>query len=270
MSVRAVWKRGLGDPRSTLGYVSMDGERLLGRPRETLGCLGKVGALVLLFIHPWAALALFAAAVLLPRLKREPRAVGPLLTLPFVVPTYPCEVEIRRQGTTLGLDRGAVSFVDGWLVFEGFRTDFSLSPSDVRLPDEEQRLILEEGGDVLFRPDDALGGPGIERARLRNAFAHELDAWVRSDPVARGRSVLPPFTLHPSGVVRVWLDLLSATFSLAVVIGLALAFLRYSFGCFLFGFGFLGGIRDGLTKLGRVRRFAREARATLPVPGVAS
>ncbi|RYG15837.1 hypothetical protein EON82_25780 [bacterium] len=117
----------MNDPKTLVGFLIEDRDRYLKPLRKSLGCWTNAIAIFLLcrgFVG--TALALFFVGWLASRLRPPKKTVEPLLTLPPVSRTFPCDVEILRNGQLLGWDRGVVNFVDGWLNFEGYRTGFSL------------------------------------------------------------------------------------------------------------------------------------------------
>lgn len=191
---RAVWRRSPHDPRSGWGWALSERERQLRPARGGLGCLALAGAAGLLFAgHAGVAFGLVAVWLALGLVRPRPRPIEPLLTLPPPATAYPCDVDVLRDDVVIGTDRGFVTFLDGWLHFEGFRTTFSLSRADAR-GRQKNRVELVKGG-VEFRPN----GPA-------SPFSSALDRWYRIDSAARGISVLPPQDVHPSGVAHAWAD----------------------------------------------------------------
>lgn len=197
MSERAVWRKGPDEGTSWIGYLVADRQRYLHKPLENLGCLCTVAGLFLLVGgHTLAGLGLFAVTFLA-RLLRRPRRrdVTPLMTLPLPAPAFPCDVEIGNRDGAFGIDRGVVTFIDGWLHFEGHRTTFSLSRDDAK-GRAENVLTLRDGEVLRFFPDEA------------NGFGNAIDRWFRIAPSAQGISILPPTSIHPSGRVRAYTDVL--------------------------------------------------------------
>lgn len=110
-----------------------------------------------------------------------------------------CEVDVDialyRCGQFIGWDSGRVSFVDGWLVFQGPRTDFCLSRLGCHGVDRndwvpwghpgrefEYAIATNEAEpvEVWFRP-----------TQERHLLGHYLELWWTADPVD-GRPLLPP------------------------------------------------------------------------------
>ena len=192
--------------------------------QDDLGCIGVLGALALLsFGHPIEGVALFLAPSALKLLRRRIRPVESLLTLPAVARAFACEVEVGNGSVALGTDRGAATFLDGWLHFEGFRTAFSLSRDDVHRR-RENRLELCQGGDVEFRPD----------GDVAREFSSALDRCYRVDQAAQGVSILPPVQLHPSGVARSWGEFVYGS-AKAVIIAVVLLLFHLPAWLFFFG-----------------------------------
>ena len=107
--------------------------------------------------------------------------------LPF--PYYPARVRLARMGTPTGRDEGHVAFVDGWLVFEGERTTFSLSAADVEKIDWEDRFAR-----LLLKGQQTVEIVGTKDC---DVLKTELMVWY-SRPPAVGLSRLPPISWHPS------------------------------------------------------------------------
>lgn len=265
MSDRAVWRRDPTDPKGLLGWALADADRAIRLLTEDLGCLITIAAAVLFFSgHRWEAGALLVAPALLRKLRRRPRSVTPILTLPLAAPTYACTILAKREGTTVGVDRGVVTFIEGWLHYEGFRTTFSLSRRDVAAR-KENTLTFEDESGVEFLPDDALHAAGVERTGRQAAFARDLDAWYRLERAAEGLSILPPVELHPSAVARAWVDFAAASVkALGISAALLYAVLAFHFSVFVFVFGGVGGTADAILQLRRIRRFARESERAIP------
>ena len=107
--------------------------------------------------------------------------------LPF--PYYPARVRLARMGTPTGRDEGHVAFVEGWLVFEGERTTFSLSAADVEKIDWEDRFAR-----LLLKGQQTVEVVGTKDC---DVLKTELMVWY-SRPPAVGLSRLPPTSRHPS------------------------------------------------------------------------
>ena len=212
---------------------------------------------LVLYFHGYLMLALAALAttILLLRLRARPRSVESLLTLPDPVPTFVCDLEIRRAGTTLGLDRGVASFVDGWLHFEGRRTALSVKREDLKARDSE-KIELADGTELLFRSQIE---PGLLHP-TRWAFGVSLEAWSRKGS-AEGESLLPPTTPHPAALYRESWDLLFAVLGI-----IALAWVVWAFGPFalvVLLFGFTGSMVNAVVEYKEQRRLEKEARRSL-------
>ena len=256
MSRRAVWRRVPDDPRTALGWLWDDRVRYLRAMRSNLAFYLGFLALVLYF-HGYLMLAsgALATTILLLRLRARPRSVESLLTLPAPVPSFVCDLDIRRAGTTIGIDRGVVSFVDGWLHFEGRRTSFAVKREDLKAR-ESEKIELTDGTELLFRSQ-------VENGLLhpsRWVFGVSLEAWARKGS-AEGESLLPPTAPHPSALYRASRDLLFA--ALGVI---ALAWGGWAFGPFalvVLLFGFTGSMIDAVVEYKAQRRLEKEERRSL-------
>lgn len=257
MPDHAPWRQSPDDPRTAAGWLWTERYRPLQGAVESLGCLGQIGVVALfVFGHAMAAIALLLATFLLKPLSRlgpGRASVEPLLTLPPPAAAFPCGVEVSRGGRVVGVDRGAVTFLEGWLQYEGFRTSFSLSRADVVRRDQNG-ITLTEGG-VSFVPD-----PHVEKA-----FSTALDRWYRLDPAAKGISILPPVQVHPTAFARARMDALTAAFKVVQAAAVALAITAYFHSSF-FLLVLLGGPLEflgALSSLARLRRMAKRDRRAL-------
>ena len=256
MARHALWRKAPGDPCTALGWLWEDRDRYLRAMRSNLAFPLGFLALALCFQgHLALAVAALAATILLLRLRARPRPIEGMLTLPAPVPTFVCDVEIGRAGTTTGIDRGAASFVEGWLHFEGRRTAFSVKREDLKARDSH-RIELLDGAELLFRPhrEKGLLHPS------RWAFGVSLEAWARKGS-AEGESLLPPRVPHPSALYRAVWDL---AFVLLGV--MALGWAVWTFGPFalvVLFFGFTGSMIDAVVAHRALRRTEKEERRSL-------
>ena len=105
---------------------------------------------------------------------------------------FPTEVSVRRRGVLLGQDQGTISFVDGWLYFEGLHTQFSFRESDVlKMKKGRNRtysLLFEERAMIVVRADRA------------ESFACALINWRTSRLVPEGSAQFPPILPHHSAL----------------------------------------------------------------------
>ena len=256
MSRRAVWRRAPDDPRTPYGWLWEDRGRYLGAMRPNL-VLALGVACAMLFRLDLTVPGLIAVVVilLLLCLRERPRSVEEMLTLPAPGPTFVCDLEIRRAGTTLGLDRGVASFVDGWLHFEGRRTALSVKREDLKARDSE-KIELADGTELLFRSQIE---PGLLHP-TRWAFGVSLEAWSRKGS-AEGESLLPPTTPHPAALYRASWDLLFAVLGI-----IALAWAVWAFGpvaLVLVFFGFTGSMFNAVVEYKAQRRLEKEERRSL-------
>ena len=172
-------------------------DRLRGVPLTWLAFGGTAGyAFVrdlvdLFFGKPFNHLVFLVFAmgmILLAIYVSRPKALRTALeSLPF--PYYPVRVRLARMGKPTGRDEGHVAFLDGWLVFEGERTTFSLSAGDVERIYREDRLAR-----LLLKGEQAVEIVGTKDGEVLKT---ELMVW-HSRPPAVGLSRLPPLAPHPS------------------------------------------------------------------------
>ena len=120
--------------------------------------------------------------------RRRRRRV-PLGDLPAGSEQFPCTL-VLRQDVVYGVDEGQIAFVDGWLVFEGRETAFSVRASDV--------VRTYERGHPAF---EWAGPHGVHRAVFRplgRRFYGPWVEWPRTLSDIEGAPVLPPVTVSPS------------------------------------------------------------------------
>ena len=120
--------------------------------------------------------------------RRRRRRVPPG-DLPAGAEQFPCTL-VLRQGVVYGVDEGQVAFVDGWLVFEGRETAFSVRTSDVARTYERGHPAFEWAGPQ-----------GVHRAVFRPLGRRFYDPWVewpRTFSEIEGVPVFPPVTTSPS------------------------------------------------------------------------
>ncbi|RYG22659.1 hypothetical protein EON82_16445 [bacterium] len=129
-----------------------------------------------------------------PRKRRKaPSVLASLVPLPSREASFPVSVRVWCHGVRTGSDEGMVAFFDGWLIFEGRRTAFSLRNVDtLSLTVDETRLRMVDGRDVEILPYDRMA----DRRDLREPFEVAVRRWMRSG-IPEGRSVLPPMRIQP-------------------------------------------------------------------------
>lgn len=162
----------------------------------------------------------------------------------------------------LGWDVGIVTFVDGWLHYEGYRVSFAIRRCDATLRTAD-RLKLAAGETVTFEPQDCLLADELVELDLKNLFKSNLKSWMRSE-VPVGEPVLPPATFHPNGAVRAWSNLATASVS-CVLYYVFLITLNGSAWAALLFLPFLVGFLRSLVDLRRLRLSSRLA-APVPFP----
>lgn len=108
----------------------------------------------------------------------------------LVQATYLTSPTTEQGRETYGVEDGAVAFVDGWLVFHGEASRWSVQACDVRLTtaDDEVTLRVREGGEIRLRPYSRTGRAMIRADREFSALAN---AWARVVAEPRSGSILP-------------------------------------------------------------------------------
>lgn len=265
---RSDWRVRSDDPRSIAGWLWQDIDSPIRYVASTLYNVFLIAAVVALFRGQWTmALTLGAVPSLFGLLKRPfwinrrslNAHITPLLTLPAPDTPFPCQVEIYRDGMLLGKDQGVATFVDNWLHYEGFRTSFSLRATDVE-KEQERMLTLNEGGQLLFHPENGMAAAGFREMHLRTRFDANLASWLRSE-APEGVSVLPPLKIHASGTARAWLNLVSSLLLFAIAAALLGALTTLSTGVLLAASPLLFGVLGSLARLRRASREIEHARS---------
>lgn len=122
---------------------------------------------------------------------------------------YPVEIVLIHKKTIYGEDQGIVSFVDGWLVYEGEDCAFSLKASDVEeggarpqghVADAYTLLtwhIDEQKYTLGLRPKGMRSYRLSENGIMATPFGMELLLWRSGSRRVEGSSLLPPMSVHP-------------------------------------------------------------------------
>lgn len=101
-----------------------------------------------------------------------------------VVATYFC------RGIPYGREEGLVAFVDGWLVFRGTASDWSIGNSDALVTyGSEPALGLADGFSVRIRP---FGRPSRGPIARATSFSSEFRIWAEGPLPLSGDPVVPP------------------------------------------------------------------------------
>jgi len=202
MERRAIWRPRPDDPKTFAGWIAQS-EWPSGLTLWT-GLLCGSGAVVLAAgLSPWAFLAVPAILINIGRPKPRHRDLTALATIPAPGPAFACQMLVQRGSSNVvtGQDEGIVTFFDGWLHFAGLRTDFSIRSTDAAELDisSQDPRIFVFGATVVLRPRD----PRDERdlyVAARN--------WHRSTHAEGGEPLLPPLTIHPTGLAKAWIDVI--------------------------------------------------------------
>lgn len=143
--------------------------------------------------------------------------VSDLLDLPATFPQFPVELKYKILGCSYGADEGVLSFVDGWMHFQGRRTSWSLcapganaigvqavsSCAQASSTTPVTKIItwrrLGRSYQIEVLPMDRLEGLG---AGLQRKFSLELDAWNRTARRCKGAPIFPPVQAVPGLVER--------------------------------------------------------------------
>lgn len=198
----AQWRRRPEDPRHALGWI-MWGDRHMSRQQRVgffkvmLACAAAIALFTVvlggavLIIGPliaWLLLALYA------RPGAREHAQLPELGGDTA---FPVTLDLWSHGRKVGRENGWVAFADGWLVYEGLRTNFSVRMSDIHLG------APQTGSLTIWYPDK-----GAARLTLLTDFmqtnrpakmgaSRDLDravaAW-RAGPSPAGQPFFPPQT----------------------------------------------------------------------------
>lgn len=143
------------------------------------------------------------------RLRITPWRMESLAPDPSPEEWFPVQITIWQRGVKTASDEGMVSFADGWLVYEGRRTQFAIRNGDASLIDaESSRLRLTDGSVAELIPFHRLG----QRQNLRRGFEEGFARWFNSVR-PQGRSVLPPKNVDP----RTWGGSLAA-----IIVGISI------------------------------------------------
>lgn len=132
------------------------------------------------------------------------------------VPCFPVDLQLMRQKRVYGEDHGIVSFVDGWLVYEGEDCSFSVKVEDVKLQVAVTARVDSLGflslrwGDLTEQTMIRLRPKGLKsRAKdrwgdsvLRSDLYVALKDWLRVKAEADGVSLFPPVVPHPTTLVN--------------------------------------------------------------------
>ncbi len=112
------------------------------------------------------------------------------------LPEPAVQITFSVNGCEYGMDIGQLSVEDGWLLFEGERTTFSLSQRDVRAEWDVNgftRLrLLRRGARVRLKLEPV----DQKRSAKAHLYTRVLD-WLTTDPPVPGISLLPPLSPDP-------------------------------------------------------------------------
>lgn len=169
--------------------------------------------------------------------RRAVPSVAALMDLPPSDDQYPVDLKLTRNGVTFGTDTGVVSFNDGWLTYQGLRTEFAVQAQHVSATASKRR---EWGVDLLAlkvsyaREDGAYLANLVALDRVdgvgsgyRKRFAVAARNWCEARVLVRGEAKYPPTEVHPAAV-RFYEYLLKANvFGFLLMLGAALLTIPY-------------------------------------------
>ncbi len=201
----AVWKRRPEDPRTPRGWILWGDRHMTQAERRSLGrlLLGSAGLLAFAIFFMGAG-ALFLGLIttwLVATLYARPGA-REHAKLPDLSgeKAYPVTLTVLHNGRKVGRENGWVAFVDGWIVYEGLRTSFSVRALDVqsKLPTSGSiDLSFPTMGSARLRIlSDYMQTNRPAKLGSRAALDAAHDLW-RSMPIPEGRPIFPPIGYSP-------------------------------------------------------------------------
>ena len=287
MSRVAVWRRRPGDPTTALGWI-FSADLRLGLPSRShvlaslfILALGMAlwGAVRLLEGHSpslgpefYVVMAL-GSLIVRRRPSRDAHAALPMRAAS--TDALPVGIEIREGDRVTAKEIGWIGTAEGWLVYEGLRTDFSLKRNSSRAPivrADGVRLSFGEGRSIRFVP---LPRSPKDASWKDPSLLPVFDAWLRA-AIPEGDPVLPPEAVHPeAAATRVgrWFVAFVASALLCLFaipfLGLGAAWLvivpLFVLAAFLFGVVRLGReLPDLIEPPGTPLSTSRESDLTLP------
>ena len=200
---RLRWEKGLGAAAIAVVWVAYFWLFVGFGPFHGGG--GFIGTLGLLTSAVWMNV----------RSRRAAPHVADLLDLPATCAQYPVELRYAVDNVTYGSDEGILSFVDGWMHFQGRRTSWSLAAKGTSLSplgssahtkkqrtDYGRRVNWSDGKSmysIQLLPMDGLDGLG---SGLRKKCHVTLEEWKNSASVASANVTVPPIQVLPEVVDR--------------------------------------------------------------------
>lgn len=112
---------------------------------------------------------------------------------------------------------GIVAFVDGWLVFRGEASDWSVARKDSSVRREGRVLLLREGRRQIALTPYGLSARGY--FGRKGSFARHVDLWLQGRKPLEGTAVLPPSCPRPGSAAMI----VPATVLASVAVGLLTA-----------------------------------------------
>ena len=147
---------------------------------------------------------------------RRPKPVS--ISLPGADDAFAVRMTVvDRIGEQTGSDCGTLIFCDGWLLFEGARTEFAVTRGEAwaNAPGTSVNLTLEDRRTVrLTLPLEASG---------YKPFNEAFSRW-NLQPIPDGEAVLPPREIHPEVWVERWTWCVIGLIACLAVTGMAFAF----------------------------------------------
>ncbi|HWD41027.1 MAG TPA: hypothetical protein VG944_19420 [Fimbriimonas sp.] len=131
------------------------------------------------------------------RHRPHPRVLH-LLDVPRSEHQFPVRILLTAHRQRLGSDEGVISFIGGWLHFEGLRTAFSFKPDAVELKSSPKQI---------YSPIDTL----MWKSQSQNLETHSLhyrinnfDRTVEIEPYNRIQGVPSPLREDFNALIRAW------------------------------------------------------------------
>lgn len=156
------------------------------------------------------------------RIWKSPPAVEPPKPQPPEIgEAFRVGLTIRdARGQVTGRDHGWLIFSEGWILFEGNRSEFAITRGESYRRRSESLFVLrlEDGRAVYLSPAT---GWDSEKA-LNEAFK----TW-ETVPIPDGEAVLPPEEVHPEIVAEHQLGWIFGTVAAAVVLAFGIGFVSW-------------------------------------------
>ena len=179
---------------------------------------------ILVGISCWLLAPATVAAWMRTQTRRAAPHVADLVDLPATCPQFPVELQYRFHGCVYGVDEGLISFVEGWMHFQGRRTSWFLScndghsrvvgrhfqvlgyaalRSDANSIPFVRDVFWKKGGKpyrIRITPMDSVDGLGTGLCR---GFGEAIQKWHSSARLDSRNCIYPPVAAMPGLIERV-------------------------------------------------------------------